>query len=138
MKSSRLRLFNMSDRDRVRLQHMLDAAREALSFCDGRTEGDLRRDRMFMLAVVKEIEIIGEAASQIPETSTKALPQLPWPKIIAMRNRLIHAYANVDPSIVWETLTGALPALVRELENALAGTALPDNALPDNALPDKT
>jgi uncharacterized protein with HEPN domain len=113
----------MNDRDRVRLQHMLDAAREALSFLEGRTNEDLRRDRMFTLAVVKEIEIIGEAANQISDESRKTLPQVPWPKIIAMRNRLIHAYAEVDLSIVWDTLTGALPELSRELENALADTA---------------
>jgi uncharacterized protein with HEPN domain len=113
----------MNDRDRVRLQHMLDAAKEALSFLDGRTGEDLRRDRMFMLAVVKEIEIIGEAASQIPDASRKTIPQVPWPKIIAMRNRLIHAYADMDASIVWDTLTDALPELVRELEIALADLA---------------
>jgi uncharacterized protein with HEPN domain len=72
-----------------------------------------------VLALVKEIEIIGEAASRISDESRKALPLIPWPKIIAMRNRLIHAYADVDLSIVWDTLTGALPELVRELEIAL-------------------
>ena len=97
---------------------MLDAAKEALSFLEGRTTEDLRRDRMFMLAVVKEIEIIGEAATRISEESRKALPQVPWTRIVAMRNRLIHAYADVDLSILWDTLTGALPELVRELESA--------------------
>jgi len=99
---------------------MLDAAKEALSFIAGRSSEDLRRDRMLVLALVKEIEIIGEAASRISDESTKALPRIPWPKIIAMRNRLIHAYADVDLSIVWDTLTGALPELLRELEIALA------------------
>jgi uncharacterized protein with HEPN domain len=98
---------------------MLDAAREALSFVAGRSGEDVRRDRMLVLAPVKEIEIIGEAASRISDESRKALPQIPWPKIIAMRNRLIHAYADVDLSIVWDTLTGALPELMRELETAL-------------------
>ena len=110
----------MNESDIIRLRHMLDAAREALSFVAGRNSGDLGRDRMLMLALVKEIEIIGEAASRISDESRKALPRIPWPKIIAMRNRLIHAYADVDLSIVWDTLTGALPELLRELETALA------------------
>ena len=111
----------MNESDVIRLRHMLDAAREALSFIAGRSSEDLSRDRMLLLALVKEIEIIGEAASRISDESRKALPRIPWPKIIAMRNRLIHAYADVDLSIVWDTLTGALPELLRELEIALAG-----------------
>ena len=110
----------MNESDIIRLRHMLDAAREALSFVVGRNSEDLGRDRMLVLALVKEIEIIGEAASRISDESRKALPRIPWPKIIAMRNRLIHAYADVDLSIVWDTLTGALPELLRELEIALA------------------
>ena len=110
----------MNESDIIRLRHMLDAAREALSFIAERSSEDLSRDRMLVLALVKEIEIIGEAASRISDESRKALPRIPWPKIIAMRNRLIHAYADVDLSIVWDTLTGALPELQRELEIALA------------------
>ena len=110
----------MNESDVIRLRHMLDAAREALSFIAERSSEDLSRDRMLVLALVKEIEIIGEAASRISDESRKALPRIPWPKIIAMRNRLIHAYADVDLSIVWDTLTGALPELLRELEIALA------------------
>ncbi len=110
----------MNESDIIRLRHMLDAAREALSFIAGRSSEDLSRDRMLVLALVKEIEIIGEAASRISDESRKALPRIPWPKIIAMRNRLIHAYADVDLSIVWDTLTGALPELLRELEIVLA------------------
>ena len=110
----------MNESDIIRLRHMLDAAREALSFVAGRNSEDLGRDRMLVLALVKEIEIIGEAASRMSDESRKTLPRIPWPKIIAMRNRLIHAYADVDLSIVWDTLTGALPELLRELETALA------------------
>ena len=110
----------MNESDVIRLRHMLDAAREALSFIAGRSSEDLSRERMLVLALVKEIEIIGEAASRMSDESRKTLQRIPWPKIIAMRNRLIHAYADVDLSIVWDTLTGALPELLRELEIALA------------------
>ena len=101
------------------MRHMLDAAKEALSFLEGRTEAYLLRDRMFLLALVKEIEIIGEAATHISEESRKNMPEVPWRGIVAMRNRLIHAYADVELAIVWETVTASLPALVRELERAL-------------------
>ena len=57
----------MNDRELVRLKHMRDAAKEALSFLNGRTREDLSRDRMLLLALIKEIEIVGEAATQISE-----------------------------------------------------------------------
>lgn len=106
----------MNERDGVRLRHMLDAAREAVAFSDNRTVEDLARDRMFLLAVIKEIEIIGEAASRISEETRRQFPSVPWAKVVGIRNRLIHAYADVDLSIVWATVTTALPELVRELE----------------------
>lgn len=109
----------MNASDEIRLRHMLDAAREALSFIEGRVSADLTLDRKLLLALVKEIEIIGEAASRIAAESREELPGVPWPAIVAMRNRLIHAYADVDTSIVWSTLTNALPGLVLELERAL-------------------
>ena len=67
----------MNDREPVRLKHIRDAAKEALSFLKGRTREDLTRDRMLLPALIKEIEIIGEAATQISEESRKALPQIP-------------------------------------------------------------
>ena len=105
----------MSGPEAIRLRHMLDAAEEALSFLDGRTFADLHRDRMFLLAVVKEIEIIGEAATRISDESRKTLPQVPWPKIVAMRNRLIHAYANVSLDLVWEVVCDRLGPLIARL-----------------------
>ena len=68
----------MNESDVIRLRHMLDAVREALSFVAGRSSQELGRDRMLLLALVKEIEIIGEAASRISDESRNALPQIPW------------------------------------------------------------
>jgi uncharacterized protein with HEPN domain len=109
----------MNENDTTRLRHMLDAAREALAFAEGRSAGDLSGDRMFFLAIVKEIEIIGEAAGRISEDTRNALPRIPWLKVIGIRNRLIHAYADVDLSILWSTVMNALPELRHELEKAL-------------------
>jgi len=82
----------MSDNDRIRLQHMLEAAREAISFVEGRNRDDLARDRKLALSLIKEIEIIGEAATRISAEVKHSIPSIPWAKIIGMRNRLIHAY----------------------------------------------
>ena len=102
--------------DSIRLQHMLDAAREVQSFCQNTTRRSLDTDRKLVLALVKCIEIIGEAAAQVSTDTRHVLPQIPWASIIAMRNRLIHAYFDIDLDILWKTIVGDLPPLVGELE----------------------
>ncbi|MBM4395565.1 MAG: DUF86 domain-containing protein [Deltaproteobacteria bacterium] len=102
--------------DLVRVRHILDAAREALAFVDGRERADLDRDRKLALALVRLIEVIGEAASRVGPDFRARHPEVPWAAIVAMRNRLIHAYYEVDPDRVWDTATVDLPPLVASLE----------------------
>jgi len=109
----------MNPKDLVRLRHIYDAACEALSFARGRAREDLNTDRQLVLALVKEIEIIGEAASRLSSETRQQIPALPWTDIILMRNRLIHAYFDVDLDVVWKTLTDDLPPLIEELEKRL-------------------
>ena len=109
----------MRSEDRIRLRHMLDAAQDALSFAEGRCREDLDSDRQFVLAVVKCVEIIGEATGKVSDEARSAIPELPWQDIIHMRHRLIHAYYDVDLDIVWSTLREDLPALVDVLQQHL-------------------
>jgi uncharacterized protein with HEPN domain len=98
---------------------MLDAGREALGFARGRGRSDLNSDRMLVLALVKDIEIIGEAANQVSEETRTQLPGLPWADMIAMRHRLVHAYFEINLDILWHTVRQDLPPLVTALEEAL-------------------
>jgi uncharacterized protein with HEPN domain len=77
----------MSASDRLRLRHLLDAGREALTFIGGKAREDLLHDRVLTLAVLKSIEIIGEAASRVSPELRAAHPEVPWADIVAMRNR---------------------------------------------------
>ena len=106
----------MKETDVFRLQHMLDAAREARLFAKGRGCEDLDRDRVLMLSLVKEVEIIGEAASKVSREARSQLPDIEWRAIIGMRNRLIHMYYDVDPDVLWNTITYDIPELITELE----------------------
>jgi len=110
----------MSGDDRVRLRHMLDAAQEALTFTQGKQRQDIQADRMLALALVKEIEIIGEAASNISDEFRSSHPQIPWPKAIGMRHRLVHAYFEIDFNILWTTVIDAIPPLIAALERLIA------------------
>ena len=93
--------------------------REALSFVLERTRSDLDSDRQLVLALVKDIEIVGEAAARITETTRRSLPEMPWDRIVAMRNRLVHAYFDINLDIVWKTVQEDLPALIALLERAI-------------------
>ena len=110
----------MNESDRTRLQHMLDAATEALSFVEGKTREDLSRNRLLALALTREIEIIGEAASKVSAECKANLAGIPWNMVIGIRNRLIHAYFDVNLNAIWSTATLDLPELIRELEKSLA------------------
>lgn len=111
----------LPEEDIVRLRHMLDAAEEALEFARGRSRADLDTDRMFARAVVQDIEIVGEAAGAVSRQTQNLYPDIPWAAITAMRNRLIHAYFDIDLDRVWDTLVDDLPSLVPELRRIVNG-----------------
>jgi len=98
---------------------MLDAAREAMAFAAGRSRQHLDRDRMLALALLKCIEIVGEAAGQTSQGFQKSHPQVPWADMIGMRNRLVHGYFDIDLDRVWDTVTDDLPPLVGQLQSIL-------------------
>jgi len=106
--------------DAVRLQHMLDAAWEACAFAREKVREDLESDRQLTLALVKDIEIIGEAASRVSAETRTAHPSLPWLESVAMRNRLIHGYFDINLDIVWSTVSDELPPLIAKLERILS------------------
>lgn len=110
-----------SSEDSVRLRHMLDAARQAVQFAEGRDRADLDRDLMFSLAMVRLLEIIGEASKYLSEEFRQSTPQIPWKQIAGSRDRLIHGYFDVDLDIVWAIVANDLPVLVQELEKVVSG-----------------
>jgi len=99
---------------------MLNASRDALSYVDGRTRADLVTDTMLVRALVKCIEIVGEAASKVTAETRNELSAVPWTDIVGMRNRLIHTYYDVDLELVWATVEVDLPPLVAALDGWLS------------------
>lgn len=105
--------------DTVRMQHMLDHAREAACLARGKAREELDSDRVLCLALVRLLEIVGEAASRIPAETRDKHAGIPWPEIVGLRNRLIHGYDSVDLDILWQIVTADVPALVAELEKII-------------------
>lgn len=107
--------------DTVRLGHMLDHAHEAAQLCATRTRADLDTDRVLELALVRLLEIVGEAANRVPKSCQQENPDIGWAQIIAFRNRLIHGYDQVDLDILWQIVQVDLPPLIERLEELVAG-----------------
>ena len=106
--------------DAIRVRHMLEAALEARQFAAGVTRQNLAADRKLTLALLKDIEIIGEAAAKISEETRENHPLIPWTMIVAMRNHLVHVYFDIDTDRVFETVNDDLPPLIANLEKILA------------------
>jgi uncharacterized protein with HEPN domain len=110
----------MTASDANRLRHMLDAAREAIEYGAGQDRDDLIHNRILALALVRCIEIIGEAAAKVrPETRVE-YPEIPWTDVIGMRHRLVHAYYEIDLGRICDTISEDLPPMIVQLEHILA------------------
>ena len=98
---------------------MIEAAETACSFVAGKVRSDLDADRMLVFALVRAIEIVGEAASKVSAETRNVAVDPPWTSIVSMRNRLIHAYFDVDHEVVRRTATDELPQLLPRLRGLL-------------------
>lgn len=100
----------------IRLRHMLDYAREAVSLVQDKSQAELESNRLLNLALIRLVELVGEAASRVPKGFQGRHSQIPWPRIVGMRHRLIHGYDFLDFDILWQTTQEDLPDLIAELE----------------------
>lgn len=105
----------MLNRDKIRFQHMLDASQAAVSHLANMSREDLDCNRLLLNGVVRELEILGEAASQVSQSKRNQYSHLPWRQMIGMRNRLIHAYFDVNHDTIWLVVKESLPSLIDQL-----------------------
>ena len=110
----------MSKDERIYVRHMLDAARKVVAFTSQREREDLENDEMLSLAVVRLLEILGEASRNLPPDVRERNPHIPWAAIAGTRNRLIHGYFDVDLDIVLAIVAQDVPTLIPQLETLLA------------------
>lgn len=112
--------------DRERLGHMLDAARDVVVFVASRRREDIDTDAMLRRAMVNALQVIGEAAARVTDEGRQRVPSLPWGKIVATRNILVHVYWGVDHEQVWKMATVHVPEMIAALEAACATWPLPE------------
>jgi uncharacterized protein with HEPN domain len=104
---------------RFAFEDMLDYAREAYELVQGKTLDDLRQDRVLELALLRLLEVVGEAATRVPDELQLRYDGIPWRQVVGLRNRLIHGYDAVDLVVVWDVLVNSLPSLIAEPERVL-------------------
>ena len=107
------------ERDRVHLLRMRDAAQYAQQFAVGREIEELNTDIQFQMALVKAVELVDESASRISDELRAQQPQLPWTKMIGMRNVLVHNYWAIEQVAFWDALQNHIPALITEPERLI-------------------
>lgn len=95
---------------------MEDFAKRAMEYCAGLSKQDFEASQLVQDAVLRNVELIGEAAARIPAHVREAHPTIAWRQIVAMRNQLIHGYLGIDLDIVWDVVKVELPALLRQCE----------------------
>lgn len=110
----------MLPEDRIRIQHMIEAAEAPLDFAEGKRPSDLEEDRMVLFAIIRAVEVVGEAAGRVSTETRERGNEIPWRAIISMRNRLVHGYFDIDVEIVWKTVKEELPVLVAQLKTLLS------------------
>ncbi|MCY7316838.1 MAG: DUF86 domain-containing protein [Rubrivivax sp.] len=119
---------NMSPDNLIRLRHMAEATQQALTFCAGKSRADLDPNVMLRMALLHVIQIVGEAAARMSAQGRAAAPGLQWPLIVSMRNRLVHAYFDVDTAIRWSTVQHSLPPLLAQLRTVPGVASNPDDS----------
>ena len=116
----------MSERDiAFYVEDMIEFTGWVLEYSGGLTEATLTAERMRYDAILRNIELIGEAATHVPQHVREQAPGVPWQKIVGARNRIAHAYLGIAPETVWNIIEQQLPALLEDLRCLLPQIARP-------------
>jgi uncharacterized protein with HEPN domain len=105
--------------DKIYLRHILDAVADIEKFINGVSEEDFSKNREKQYAILRALEIIGEASKNLSDELKAKCPDIDWKNIAGMRDKLIHAYFGVNLPLVWGTVKNDLPQLKKQTQNLL-------------------
>ena len=109
----------MKKDDSVYLRHIMDAFVQIECYTDGVSHDDFMENRLLQDGVIRQLEVMGEAARNLTEDLRNEYPNIPWRQMIGLRNRKIHAYFNVNLQIIWEIIQGDIPNLKKDINFVL-------------------
>ena len=114
----------MEQKDRVRLEHVLEEARRAVEFVRDKKRSDLDEDTQLTLSLLKTLEMIGHSASLVTRDCRQGCRPIPWEIILELKHQVVHTYLEIDRDWIWATVHDDLPPLIDALEVILG----PDSA----------
>jgi uncharacterized protein with HEPN domain len=110
----------MSERDvSLYIQDMIEFAQRVVDYAAGQTEASFTAERMRYDAILRNIELVGEAATHVPDDIRALALDVPWRQIVGARNRIVHGYLGIAPDTVWSIVNAQLPALIVSLRALL-------------------
>ena len=109
----------MKKDESVYLRHILDAFVQIEFYMDDVSHEEFLQNRLLQDGVIRQLEVMGEAARNLSDDLRNEYPQIPWRQMIGLRNRMAHAYFNVDLQIVWEIVRGDIPDLKEKIKRIL-------------------
>jgi len=109
----------MKKDDTVYLQHILDAIHRIETYTCGLSKEKYLQDGLLQDGVVRQLEIIGEASTNLSEEFQEKHSEIPWGQIISLRNRIVHAYFDINLDITWDIAQGDIPELKKQIESIL-------------------
>ena len=109
----------MKKDDSVYLLHIMDAFVQIERYTDGVSHDDFMENRLLQDGVIRQLEIMGEASRSLSEDIRNDYPHIPWRHMIGLRNRMIHAYFDVNLQIIWEIIQGDIPNLKKDIKYVL-------------------
>jgi uncharacterized protein with HEPN domain len=105
----------MTDRDRQSLLDIIHCADLVRQYLDGKTFSDLEDSTILQDAIVRRLEIVGEASRRLSDEARCEMNHINWSRVIGMRNIMIHQYEQIDLETVWDTATQTLPRLIEQI-----------------------
>ena len=109
----------MKKDDSVYLHHIIDAFVQIEYYADGVSQEEFLRNRLLQDGVIRQLEVMGEAARNLSDDLRNEHPEIPWRQMVGLRNRMIHAYFNIDLQIIWEIVQGDMPVLKEKMKRIL-------------------
>lgn len=114
--------MTIDQKDNLRLQHIVEAAQHVADFINGVSKEEFEADYEKQSAIVRQIEIIGEAASKLTQEFIEEHKEIDWSKVVGMRHKMIHDYFDVDVNIVWITAINNVPSLGDAVDKIITGS----------------
>lgn len=106
----------MKKDDTIYLRHIIDAFMQIEHYMDGVSREEFFSNKLLQDGAIRQLEVMGEAARNLSDDFRNEYSQIPWRQMIGLRNRMTHAYFNINLQIIWEIVRGDLPDLKRKME----------------------